>query len=215
MLNETHDVDWLARWLMYWLVQRHECLFTFQDGKVCRRRLASDTDWQMRTPTVREPLGPNGNLVAGKVSDAWAQGWRPEWALPLCSAHREYACRDMVGDVLRMWRRHVPVRMAHEPAPGSVVYVLRRESDGLVKIGTSTRLDERVRTLRRVHGPLDLLFTLPGDRELESELHARFWQQRVEGEWFREETLLAGWVASEGETLASWDDVEELAEATP
>ena len=46
----------------------------------------------------------------------------------------------------------------------SIVYYLRRESDGLIKIGFSTNYPSRLNTLRAEHGPLRLLLATAGGR---------------------------------------------------
>jgi hypothetical protein len=76
----------------------------------------------------------------------------------------------------------------------SVVYVMWRMSDGLVKIGYSTDVGKRLQALRTQHGSLDVLFTFPGGREVERQHHERFAVHRVKGEWFRPEGELQKWI---------------------
>jgi hypothetical protein len=73
----------------------------------------------------------------------------------------------------------------------SVVYFI--QADKYVKIGTSTRLEERLKTIRRGEGkkPHDcdtsdakLLGTISGRYAEEADLHKRFAKWRVAGEWF-------------------------------
>jgi len=72
----------------------------------------------------------------------------------------------------------------------SLVYYVRRESDSLVKIGTSRTLAARLATLARAHGPLVLMATHGGGQKEEHETHVKFKELRVEGEWFRPELVL-------------------------
>lgn len=72
----------------------------------------------------------------------------------------------------------------------SVVYFIRRESDGLIKIGTSRTLAKRLVSLKKVHGPLRLIATTGGDHRQETAFHRQFRAIRVEGEWFRPELPL-------------------------
>src|SRR5258708_5222639 len=55
-----------------------------------------------------------------------------------------------------------------------VVYYLLRESDGLIKIGTTARFRQRVGQLRAEHGNLRGLLTHHGDRDCEDGMHYRF-----------------------------------------
>jgi hypothetical protein len=72
----------------------------------------------------------------------------------------------------------------------SVVYFVRRESDGLIKIGTSRSVAKRLVSIKRKHGPLMLIATAGGDHKRETEFHRKFAGLRVEGEWFRPELPL-------------------------
>lgn len=76
----------------------------------------------------------------------------------------------------------------------SCVYYVQRESDGLIKIGTSRRLSQRMATLRSEHGPITLLLTHPGGHRREGILHGAFLDIRMEGEWFRPEPHLLAWI---------------------
>lgn len=72
----------------------------------------------------------------------------------------------------------------------SVVYFVRRESDGLIKIGTSRTLANRLRTIKKEHGPLALIATSGGEHKQETALHRQFAGLRAEGEWFQPELPL-------------------------
>ena len=67
----------------------------------------------------------------------------------------------------------------------SVVYFVS-PGDDLVKIGHTTNLKSRVRTLQTGHSkPLEILLVLYGNRDFERQLHKRFSKQLKRGEWFR------------------------------
>ena len=86
---------------------------------------------------------------------------------------------------------------AEARAGRNVIYYLQRESDGLVKIGTTGDLADRLPRRVMVHGPAVLLATHGGGRQEETALHGQFGAQRVtiEGEWFRPELVLMKHVA--------------------
>lgn len=66
------------------------------------------------------------------------------------------------------------------------MYFIQRGEHGPIKIGVSTDVTGRLRSLQvGFLDPLVLLGTLPGGADLEQALHDRFRDQRVEGEWFR------------------------------
>lgn len=69
-----------------------------------------------------------------------------------------------------------------------LLYVAKRESDGLIKIGWSTDLRTRLRSLSAEHGRLELLRTEEGDMPLEQWIHRRLARRVIEGrEWYRDE----------------------------
>jgi hypothetical protein len=66
----------------------------------------------------------------------------------------------------------------------SLVYYIRRTSDGMIKIGFTSDIDKRMTDLQREHGELQLLHTAPGARPEEDALHKRFAAWNYQGEWF-------------------------------
>jgi transcriptional regulator with XRE-family HTH domain len=78
-----------------------------------------------------------------------------------------------------------PVFSAVIPDRKRKLYFVRRESDGAIKIGLSRNPKARLGNLR-VATPdrLSLLGTVDGDYARERELHKRFADSRIAGEWF-------------------------------
>jgi hypothetical protein len=64
------------------------------------------------------------------------------------------------------------------------VYFLRR-ADGLIKIGTTFRFAQRLETLIKSHGPLEVIRVINGDRQRERSIHRLFHVHHEYGEWFR------------------------------
>lgn len=74
-----------------------------------------------------------------------------------------------------------PVR---RPRKRSVVYFVAA-ANGIIKIGTTGYLDQRMKILRGQSPlPLELLVVTPGKRADEFAYHARFAAHRLHGEWF-------------------------------
>ncbi|MFD4547240.1 GIY-YIG nuclease family protein [Streptomyces sp. NPDC058466] len=72
-----------------------------------------------------------------------------------------------------------------EARPTEVVYVLGTPDSHTVKIGRTVNIDKRfadIRTMSPV--PLVILWTHPGNHELEAHLHRHFAEYRSHGEWF-------------------------------
>jgi len=66
------------------------------------------------------------------------------------------------------------------------VYFLKRESDGLIKIGRTSNPRHRLQTLNREYGErLVMLTYCEAGLQAEYNLHNAFQLHRVEGEWFR------------------------------
>ena len=67
------------------------------------------------------------------------------------------------------------------------VYVIghKNRPDLPVKIGKANSVTKRMSELQTSHyTELEILFVIPGYSKLEKELHNRYWQYHVRGEWF-------------------------------
>ena len=87
----------------------------------------------------------------------------------------------------------------NEPLPGETivsynlgfVYFLQSEQGGAIKIGYTTDIRKRIKTLQTAHPfPLKLLLAINGNIEDESKLHKEFKPFRLCGEWFRPDEYL-------------------------
>jgi len=72
----------------------------------------------------------------------------------------------------------------------SLIYYARRETDSLIKIGTSRTVTSRFAALEREHGPLTLMALHQGAHKEEHAIHRLFAELRMEREWFRPELPL-------------------------
>lgn len=75
----------------------------------------------------------------------------------------------------------------------NIIYYLRR-GDGLIKIGTSHNFGSRLSRLRKEYGDLQILLTHSGGYERERELHGKFAELGVGGEWFLARKRLTNWI---------------------
>lgn len=110
----------------------------------------------------------------------------PEWlGLPdfidLCSQHLMRAIGQHQVRANKEARALYAARQ--QVARDAAVYYVQR-GDGLIKIGFTTNWQQRFPSLKREHGPLDLLATHKGGRRAEGVQHERFKEHRVVGEWF-------------------------------
>lgn len=140
--------------------------------------------------------------------------------LPLCWRHQELAIECFV----REDRRQVAEkkRLAEEDVKSagsplfhkdSVVYFLRR-GDGAIKIGFTVNLKSRMADISNGAGPLEVVATFAGGRQLEKLLHSHFAEHRLHGEWFSpDETILTfgnrnnGVLYSHSEWIAELSDL--------
>lgn len=78
-------------------------------------------------------------------------------------------------------------------AKHSVVYFVR--SANAIKIGVTTDLGKRIASIQTsTPYPVELIAAIPGDKALESELHATFANHRTSGEWFRLSPDIVAWL---------------------
>jgi hypothetical protein len=77
-----------------------------------------------------------------------------------------------------------PQETAEESSSGWA-YAVRDALSELVKIGCTSNVQARLRSLRTASpGDLELIWQAPGGRALEAHLHENFRHHRVRGEWF-------------------------------
>ncbi|GAA3417589.1 GIY-YIG nuclease family protein [Streptosporangium vulgare] len=108
-----------------------------------------------------------------------------------------YSDRDLVEQMIA---RGNEIRVTPERG-ASLVYFVERE--GLIKIGTTTNLANRLKSISKgssmpagmTVGPVELLATEPGGRAVEGRLHGRFRKTRIHGtEWFRPSKALRNYI---------------------
>lgn len=87
--------------------------------------------------------------------------------------------------------------------PVSQVYFISTENGDAVKIGLSQNVDKRLKALQTGnHEKLKILFSIPGNSAVESNLHELFDDYRINGEWFKIRGILEDFISIH--TNGSW-----------
>lgn len=111
-------------------------------------------------------------------------------------------------------------------APYSVVYYIRRVSDGMIKIGFSTSFEDRIAKHRRDYGTLQVLLVHGGGRLEEGSAHSRFSDYRIgRTEWFMPARPVLKWITNarrrhthpevQPEDIMPFDDLRQLFLTSP
>lgn len=88
-----------------------------------------------------------------------------------------------------------PAKGRPMPPRRTSVYFLRAAA-GPIKIGVTSSLSHRLLRLQTANGrDLRVILVIPGDRAVESALHALFKKERMNGEWFRPSRRLLDFIA--------------------
>jgi predicted transcriptional regulator len=89
-----------------------------------------------------------------------------------------------------------------------VIYFIR-SPDGLIKIGHTCNILQRMKDFRRANPSLEVVALLDGERPFERRLHAKFAHLRVFGEWFSPGDDLMEFIESDGREFDK-DDPEHV-----
>lgn len=88
-----------------------------------------------------------------------------------------------------------------------MIYFIAKPDRSAIKIGTTIRLSQRLKTLASELGDgLEVLAVADGDREAEQALHRQLAELRIAGEWFEPGDDLMGFIVSEAKP---WDGNDE------
>jgi Meiotically up-regulated gene 113 len=91
----------------------------------------------------------------------------------------------VIEQIMRDVPATAPWRVKRKDRPQDTLYVVGPQDGGMVKIGFSSNIARRLRSLQCGSPvPLAVLWQTPGGYELERWLHLRFTQRRAYGEWF-------------------------------
>lgn len=158
----------------------------------CGRPIATEpADERAFGPTIDEPT--TSEIVYAEMFTA------NRLRIPLCGTHREKAAR-LGTEGRQSYHLLFPPEEPWSSWDDREVYVLRRASDGAIKIGVSVNPEKRMRTIEGRHGACELLFTTNGGGvRAERALHDRFMEYQLPGrerEWFAPGERLLDWIAA-------------------
>ena len=113
----------------------------------------------------------------------------PEWPTKYnhSYAYRKLGKRNsLAGRRKQGYVKEIQIKRKKQELKRGAVYFLRADGKGNVKIGFTTDIDNRIKTLSTGHfSNLILVAIVPGVPADERELHKRFAKYRVRGEWFK------------------------------
>jgi hypothetical protein len=119
---------------------------------------------------------------------------------PRSAETEAWAIVDAYRDEDDLWRgeNEVLPTLRRAPAGPGVYFLQEAGPHALIKLGFSSNVPARARQLQGTNRvDLRLLAVIPGGtRDLEGELHRRFWYARRRGEWFRPVGKLLAYIAS-------------------
>ncbi|MEB3191101.1 MAG: YozE family protein, partial [Snowella sp.] len=100
---------------------------------------------------------------------------------------------EMLEEKLKLWGVNPPPPIEKS----GCVYFIQSQGTHTIKIGyTSGQAQNRLKDLQTAHPyQLNILATLPGDRNYEKSLHQRFAEYRLKGEWFEPHPDLLAFIA--------------------
>lgn len=149
---------------------------------------------------VNRWLGPDMAAERERFGSIWRDPVYPSAVAAGEAVTRQLASegKPAIGNWRTMYRvfgKRVP-GPEDKPKGQGIVYFVRRGGSDKIKIGTTTNMDSRINALKHpLTGKLRVLATIPGGRDVEKQMHARFKQYRIAGEWFRLEGELMEFVA--------------------
>ena len=168
------------------------------DGPVCMARWASTNSSHAAGSICGAPATHDaGDVDLCQHHFNRVYEWR-FWEKPLKDIKEKTAALKAADAEYRQAVRESEIHRERVKAEISVVYYIRRTSDGMVKIGTTGAFRKRMATFRNEFGEIQILMTHSGGRPEELKMHRQFDAYRIRGsEWFRPARTLLEWICDE------------------
>jgi hypothetical protein len=169
------------------------------DEKLLKRHAIKSIDDVVSTVAASRELHANVSNVPPQLSAHEATvAARVAFGYPKERPERS-DCFD--EDVRRQCRRIInEIYSRTEKASGPVVYLISTDNPEFVKIGFTTCLERRLRSLRTAsHVEPTVHLTIQGTQSLERELHTLFEAARYNREWFRLTEEIKSFIFTESE----------------
>lgn len=120
-----------------------------------------------------------------RTSDGYIWDISPDCECQMCSQWHSEALRELWSRAEAKKSRRGQEKKTPRQARPTFIYLMRDERSGCIKIGRAKNPTERERTLQSENPHVAMLLSMPADANLERELHQRYGEFRVRGEWFR------------------------------
>jgi Meiotically up-regulated gene 113 len=168
----------------------------FDDRQLKRHAINSIDDVMSTVNFLREAYATLASSSDASAAHEATVAARVQFGYPKERPNRT-DCFD--EDARRQCRRIInEIYSATEKSSGPVVYLVSTDNPEFVKIGFTTCLERRLRSLRTAsHIEPTIHLTIPGTPSLERELHTRFGAARYNREWFRLTDEIRTFIASE------------------
>ena len=109
----------------------------------------------------------------------------PDCGCLMCAQWHSAAVQELLEQARFEKARRDLKKKAPRPRKTTFIYLVLDERTGCIKIGQSKNPSAREKTLQSENLQNTMVFSSPGDAELEQELHQEYAQFRVRGEWFK------------------------------
>jgi Meiotically up-regulated gene 113 len=121
------------------------------------------------------------DLLRGEACNSLSIRLEEEWKKTQPPPPKEKTLREYLEEMAEMKMAIA----ANRPPKPTAIYIAQEGTKGVIKIGISHEVAERIKNISQASGrKMKLLASFPGNTEDEKALHTRFSHLRTQGEWF-------------------------------